>query len=146
MAIDTAMETVHLLFGAVWVGAVVFVTVGVLPQARDGNLTADAFEGILGRLRWLTRIGAVLLLVTGSHLAATRYTADRLFSTGDGHLVLTMVALWLALAATVEIGSSRITDGLNSRKLREPARNGTRWFQVATLIGIALLVVSALLS
>ncbi len=144
--IDLTVTTLHLLFGAVWVGSVVFVTIAVFPSARDGNLDPDAFGWLLDRVVWFSRISAVVLLLTGGHLAGTRYTAESLTGTASGHLVLTMLALWVGLIATVEIGASKVRRGLDERKLREPAHVGTTWFRVASVLGVLVLVDAALLS
>lgn len=146
MVVETASNVLHVLFAAAWVGAVLFVALAVLPLARDGDLDPDALGSIVDSLRTLSRTSALVLLLTGGHLAGTRYTADSLVATGRGHLVLTMVALWLVLAAVVEVGAGRIEDGLDERKLREPARRGLRWFRVASVVGVLLLVDGALLT
>ena len=144
--INTTMMALHLLFGAIWVGGVLFVTVAVFPPARAGDLDSDPFRSMIDRLSWLSRASAVILFVTGGHLAGTRYTVETLTGTGRGHLVLTMLALWFVLIATVEIGSSKVRSGLDERKLREPAHTGTRWFQIASIVGVLVLLVAALLN
>lgn len=144
-AIDTAAQVVHVLVGAVWVGAIVFVVTGILPTARDGNLNAAPLSAIAGRLRTISRLSAVLILATGGHLAGTYYTSETLTSTGDGHLVLTMAGLWLAVTGLVEVGTGRLLDGTSQKKVREPARNATRLLQLAALGGVGILVVAGLL-
>ncbi len=144
--VETAIRTTHLLIGAVWVGAVAFVTVGVLPLAREGELNAAPLERIVGRLRTLSRVSAVVLLLTGGHMAATIYTVDTLTGTGRGHLVLGMVALWLVLTALVEVGGARMTDGFQEKKVRAPAREHRRWFQAASLVGVVLFVDAGLIA
>ena len=56
-----------------------------------------------------------------------------------------MVALWLGLAAAVEIGSARAQRGIDERKIREPARNARPFYLGASLLAVGLLVVSGLL-
>jgi uncharacterized membrane protein len=144
-AIDTAMTVVHLLVGATWVGAVVFVASVVLPAARDGTLNAQPVESMLGSLTTWSRTAAVLLLVTGSHLLFTTYSVDALLGSARGHLVVTMVVLWLALTGLVEVGRSKLVAGLQERRVRAPARDGLPWFRAAAGVGVALLVVAGLL-
>lgn len=141
----TASQVVHVLTGALWVGAIVFVVTGVLPVARDGDLNAEPLAAISGSLQRISRIAAVLILATGGHLAGTRYTTESLTGTGNGHLVLTMAGLWLVVTGLVEVGTGRLLDGTGEMKVREPARNATRILQAAALGGTGILVVAGLL-
>lgn len=138
--VDAAVRTTHLLFAALWVGSVLFVTLAVLPAARDGHLNADPLERLVDRLRTISRASAALLFVTGGHMAAQGYTGESLLSTTNGNLVLAMLALWFVLAALVEVGSARLTDGLQMKKVRAPAREQLGLFRAATAVGVLLLV------
>lgn len=144
MVIDTAVYTVHTAFAALWAGAVLFVVLAVLPLARDGELSPEAFGSVVSKLQWVTRISALLLFVTGGHLAGTLYTAETLTGTPSGYLVLTMLTLWLGLAALVEIGSAKANRGV-AEKIREPARNARPFYRLAALFAVGLLVVAGLL-
>jgi uncharacterized membrane protein len=144
--VDTAAIVVHLLVGAVWVGAIAFVVAAVLPLARDGELNAAPLERIAGSLRRTSRVAAVLILATGGHLAGTRYTVESLTGTGNGHLVVTMTGLWLVVTGLVEVGTGRLLDGTAERKVREPARRASRFLRVAALGGALILVVGGLLA
>ncbi|ADD04920.1 uncharacterized protein Nmag_1341 [Natrialba magadii ATCC 43099] len=136
-------QTLHLIFAAIWAGSVFYVAFVVLPLARDGAFNSTApLEVISSKLTTISRVSALVLLLTGSHLAAERYTSERLFGSIDGQLVLAMVALWLVLAALVEIGSKRLESGLNGKKLREPAANALGLYRFAAVVAIALLVVA----
>ncbi|SDR34857.1 copper resistance protein CopD [Natronobacterium texcoconense] len=136
-------QTLHLVFAAIWAGSVVYVAFVVLPLARDGAFNTTApLETISSKLTTISRVSALVLLLTGAHLAEARYTADSLFGTINGQLVLVMVALWLALAALVEIGSKRFEAGLNGKKLREPAADALGLYRIAAVVAIALLVVA----
>ncbi len=146
MAVDTAMNALHLLFAALWVGSVLFVTVGILPFARRGEFNAAPLESVVSRLRTVSRASVLVLLLTGGHLAGTGYTAETLFGSTRGHLVLAMVALWFVLAALVEVGSARLARGLAERKVREPAARARPFFLAASLVGVLLFVDAALLS
>ncbi|WP_436910680.1 transporter [Halosimplex marinum] len=145
-ALDTAMYVLHLVFGGVWTGSVVFVTLGVLPTAQDGTANAEPLRPVVERLRWVSRTSALVLLASGGHMAGTLYTVERLTGQSSGHLVLTMVALWLGLAALVEVGSSKLADGFDRRKVRQPAREARPFFLTASAVSAALLVVGGLLA
>lgn len=144
--VDAVMNGVHLGFAGLWVGSVVFVTVAILPLAREGAFDAAPLETVTGRLQWISRLSVLLLLVSGGHLAGTRYTADSLFGTAQGYLVLAMLALWFVLAALVEVGSKRLSRGFAERKVRAPAREARPYFLAASAVGVLLFVVAALLS
>jgi uncharacterized membrane protein len=144
-AIETVVAVGHLLVGALWTGSVVFVAGAVLPAAREGDLNAAPLESLVGSLTAWSRGASVLMLLTGGHLAATRYEAAALTGTQRGWLVLAMVALWLALTALVEIGAGRMDDGLERRKVREPTREALPWFRAAAAVGLLLLIDAGIL-
>ncbi|WP_254841339.1 transporter [Natronomonas marina] len=145
MVVDTAMYTIHTAFAALWSGSVLFVVAAVLPLAMDGDISPEAFGSVVSKLQWVTRISALLMLVTGGHLAGTGYTVESLTGSSRGYLVLAMVALWLGLAATVEIGSAKARRGVDERKIREPARKARPFYLAAALLAVGLLVVAGLL-
>ena len=145
MVVDTAMYTIHAGFSARWVGAVLCVAAVVLPLAMDGDLSPDAFGSIVSTLRWATRISALLLFLSGGHLAGTQYTVGSLTGTTSGYLVLTMLALWFGLAALVEVGSGKAMRGADNDKIRQPARDARPFYLLASVAAIGLLVVSGLL-
>lgn len=140
------MYVLHLVFGGVWTGSVVFVTLGILPTARDGTANAEPLRPVVEKLRWVSRASALVLLASGGHMAGTLYTVESLTGSGRGHLVLAMVALWLGLAALVEIGSSKLADGFDQRKVRQPARDARPFFLAASVVAAGLLVVGGLLA
>ncbi|MFC7204182.1 transporter [Haloferax namakaokahaiae] len=143
--IDTVMATVHLLVGGLWTGSVLFFAVAVLPTARAGNIRAAAFEAIISRLTMGSRIAALLMFVTGGHLAGTRYTVGSLTGSGRGHLVLTMLALWFVLTALVEIANGRAKDGLEQKKVRTPAEKAAPFYLGAAVVAVFLLIDAGLL-
>ncbi|QPV63025.1 CopD family protein [Halosimplex litoreum] len=145
-AIDTAMYVLHLVFGGVWTGSVVFVTFAILPLAQDGTANAEPLRSVVERLRWVSRASALVLLASGGHMAGTLYTVESLTGSPRGHLVLTMVALWLGLAALVEIGSSKLADGFDQKKVRQPARDARPFLLAASVVAAGLLVVGGLLA
>ncbi|WP_324662374.1 transporter [Haloarcula sediminis] len=138
--VDAAIYATHLVFAGLWSGTVLFTSYAVVPTAMGGDMQASALEAITGKLRTVSRASSVLLLLTGGHLAATRYTGESLFATGRGHLVLAMVALWFALAALVEIGASKLADGTAQQKVRQPAAEARPLLLAASVVAVLLLV------
>ncbi|SEO22413.1 Copper resistance protein D [Halogranum amylolyticum] len=143
--IDAAMASAHLLFAGLWTGSVLFTSYAVLPTAASGDIDVAPLETIVGKLTTVSRASALFLLLSGGHLAGTRYTAESLFGSPRGHLVLAMVVLWFVLAALVEIGASKLRDGLDERKVRTPARDARRLFTAAAVVALLLLVDAGLL-
>lgn len=143
--IDSVMASAHLLFAGLWTGSVLFTAYAVLPTALAGEVNAEPLGAIVGKLKTVSRASALLLLLSGGHLAGTRYTAESLFGTPRGYLVLAMVALWFILAALVEIGSSKLTAGLDQNKVRTPAHDAKPFFTAAAVVALLLLVDAGLL-
>lgn len=144
--LNAAMNAIHLGFAGFWVGSVVFMTVAVLPLARNGTFDAAPLETVTARLQWISRISALALFVSGGHLAGTRYTADSLLGSAQGYLVLAMLTLWFVLALLVERGSKKLASGFAERKVRQPAGEARPYFLVASLVGVLLFVDAGLLS
>jgi uncharacterized membrane protein len=146
--VDFAVYAVHLLFGGVWTGSVVFVTVAVLPTARDGLANAEPLAPVVGKLRNISRVSAVVMLLTGGHMAgaAAGYTVESLTGTTRGYLVLAMVALWFVLIGLVEVGGGKLADGFEEMKVREPAREARPLFLAATVVSLLLLLDAGLLA
>jgi uncharacterized membrane protein len=138
--VDTVLATIHLLIGALWVGSVVFFAGVVLPTARAGGMDAAPLESMVTSLTRWSRAAALVMLVTGGHLAATGYTFGTLASTTSGNLVVAMVVLWLALTGLVEIGGSRLRDGVERKKVREPAATALGFYRGAAVVGLLLFV------
>ena len=93
--VDLLTQVLHMLFAGLWTGSVLFVALAGVP------------EGGIDRLQQITRASAVVLLVTGGHMAGTAYTAGSLTGTTSGWLVLVMLGLWLVLAGLVEVAAKR---------------------------------------
>jgi uncharacterized membrane protein len=144
--VETGVAVIHLLVAGVWTGSVVFATYAIIPPAVRGEFDAALLSSIAESLRTVSRASVLLLLLTGGHLAAARYTVDSLTGTTNGWLVLIMMLLWAILAALVEIGSGRVLDGTERRKVREPARNARRPLQAAAVVSLLLLVDGGLLA
>ncbi|GAB7010301.1 transporter [Halorubrum trueperi] len=145
-ALNPVMWSVHVGFAVLWTGSVLFVALAVLPSALRGQIDGDALAGIVGRLRWITRIGAVAFVVSGGHMAGTLYTFESLTGSGRGHLVLSMLALWFLITGLVEVASAKLRSGLDAGKLREPARDAKPFFYGAAGLSVVLLIVAGLLA
>lgn len=139
-AVDAAIFGTHLLFAGLWSGSVLFSTYAVLPTAMNGDARPGPLSAMTGKLTTISRASALLLLITGGHLAATRYTAESLTGSGRGHLVLTMVALWFMMAGLVEVGTSKLSDGFDNKKVREPARDARPFLLGASVVAVLLLL------
>jgi len=138
--VEAAVFGVHMLFAGLWSGTVLFVTLAVLPTAMDGDVNVAPLKFVTSRLKQISRASALLLLLTGGHLAGTFYTGSSLLNTTRGNLVLVMVALWFLLAAFTEIAASKLSDGLAQQKIREPARNARPFLLAASLVSVLLLL------
>lgn len=142
---DTVSMAIHVLVGGVWVGAVAFVAGVVLPVAREGRMNAGPLGALAGTFRTATRASAVLILLTGLHLAVAGYDAASLTGSDPGHYVLTMAGLWLVATGLAEAGTGKLVDGTDDDKVREPAREATRLLQGAAVAGgLVLLTAGAL--
>jgi hypothetical protein len=143
--VDTAIYTAHLLFAALWTGGVVLFVLGVLPSGVSGDIRPEPLAAVTGRLTTLSRASALVLFLTGGHMAGTRYTVESLTGSSRGYLVLAMLALWFVLAALVEVGGSRMRDGLAAQKVRTPAREARPFYRAGGVVAVALLVIAGLL-
>jgi hypothetical protein len=57
-----------------------------------------------------------------------------------------MLVLWLAMTGLVEVAGSKLRDGLEADKLREPARNARPFLRGAAVLAVLLLVDAGLLA
>ena len=147
MAIADAVAVVsHLLFAGLWTGSVVFVALAVLPLGSRGDIDAGPLESLAGTLTTVSRVSAVVLFVSGGHMAASEYTVESLTGSTPGYLVLAMLGLWAVLAGLVEVAAARLTDGASQKKVREPAKAARRPLQGAALVSLLLLLVAGLLA
>ena len=107
--IRTAAYAAHVLSGAFWTGAVLFAVYAVLPRAREGALSREAFVDAAHRLLMVTRWTGVALPVTGAYLIWLLYRPlDLLTATPRGWAVLAMLSLWGAMNGLVEAGVLRM--------------------------------------
>lgn len=141
-----AVTALHLLVGGLWAGGVVFVVWRILPLVAAGDVDVDAARRIGDGTKWLTRGSAVVMLLTGGHLAAAKYTSATLTGTGRGHLVVGMTVLWLLMAGFVEGGLARYDDALDDGKIRTAGRASRPLLRAAALAGVALLLLGGWLT
>ncbi|MCD2202660.1 hypothetical protein [Halobacterium sp. KA-6] len=109
--IETVVYALHLLFAGLWTGSVLFAT-ATLPGIA-GSLPASARDSFVGTLRNVSRASAAVLFLSGGYmLTLAGYTESGVLTgTGQGHLVLTMLVLWFALAGLTEVAAGKIEDG-----------------------------------
>ena len=143
--IHAVMWSLHVGFAILWTGSVRFVSLAVVPPAIRGDVGAKLLSTVVGRLRWITRIGALVFVATGGHMAGQLYTVDTLTGTGAGHLVLTMIALWLIITGLVEVASSKAVAGLDG-DIAGAAADAKPFFYAAAGLSIALIVTAGLLA
>lgn len=142
----TAAYVFHTLFAGLWVGAVVLTAWKVIPLAKDGDVSPELLGGVTSGVSTLTRVGAVVFVATGGHMAATVYGTEGLFMPPRGHVVLTMLALWVVMTGLVEVGGSKIRSALEQGKVRTAARDADAFLKVAAVVGLVLLVLGGYLS
>ncbi|MFW5937858.1 MAG: hypothetical protein ACOCSN_02850 [Halanaeroarchaeum sp.] len=106
--VESAATVAHVVFAGLWTGAVVFTALfaGGLVNTASSSLT----DLVVDRLRIVSRSSAVVTLLSGGYMAAG-YSHTYFTSSTSGWLISAMVALWLVLIVTVEIGASRVLDG-----------------------------------
>lgn len=145
--IDVTAYVLHSVFAGLWTGSVLFVTLSVLPLAKDGTLNAAPLSSLASALTRFSRVSAFVLLVTGAYMGVARsYTVDTLTGTVGGYLVVSMLVLWFLLAGMVEVGLSRLTEGADRDKVREPARRARPFLAAGSLLAVLLLVTAGALA
>jgi putative copper export protein len=144
--VDAAAYSIHLLFAGLWTGTVLFVAWGLLPLGLRGDIRPAPLSFAVSRLTTVSRASALVLFLSGGHMAGTGYTVESLFGTQRGYLVLAMVVLWFVLAALVEVGSARMRRGLDAEKVRTPAHDGKPFLYAASVVALLLLLDAGLLA
>lgn len=142
----TVAYVLHVVFGTVLAGAVLYFTYGVTPLAHAGELSPGSLAALTGKLTTVTRVSAALVFVTGGHQAGVLYTLGTLTGTGRGHLVLAMLGLWFAMVALVEVGASKLREGTARDKVRSPAREARPFLRLAAAAAVIVLVDAGLLA
>lgn len=106
--LDSIAVVFHVVFAALWTGGVVFTA---LLAGGLVERSSDALAGlVVDRVRLISRSSAVVTLLSGGYMA-TGYSHTYFTSSTHGWLLSAMVALWLVLIVTVEIGASQVLDG-----------------------------------
>lgn len=146
MVVGLAAQFLHLTAAAVWIGGVFFVTFAVLPAARDGRLEYKPATMFLDRFSKVSLVSALVLFVSGGHMAGTRYSFESLTSTTDGHLVLSMVVLWALLLGMLQVGQMKIRKEAERGVLVEPVRSALLWYRLAAVVAFLLLADAVLLT
>ncbi|ESP88071.1 CopD family protein [Candidatus Halobonum tyrrellensis] len=141
----TLAYVLHTLFAGLWVGAVAFTAWKVVPAAKAGDATPESLAAVAGGLSTLTRVAALLFLATGGYMAATVYGSEGLFAPPRGHLVLTMLGLWIVMTGLVEVATSRIDDATAENKVRTGAREAGTLLTAAAGVGVVLLCIGGYL-
>ncbi|GAA0297439.1 transporter [Halarchaeum salinum] len=138
----SAAFVIHFVFAALWTGSVCYFAYAVLPLGRDGDLSASALESTTGKLTTISRVSAIVQLLTGGFMASPMgvATTTAYWSSTSGYLVAAMVVLWLALATLTEMGASTIRDGIAVDKVRSPARDASTRLRAASVVALLLLV------
>ena len=101
---------------------------------------------ITSGLRWLTRIGAVVFVVTGGHMAGTGYGDGRLFSDPMGHAVLGMLALWLVVTGLLEMSLGKVQTELGNGHIQTAGRENETLVRVAAVLSVVLLLLGGYLA
>ncbi|MFC7323758.1 copper resistance protein CopD [Halorubrum rutilum] len=108
MLLTTAF-VLHVVSGALWTGATLYVAYATLPRAADGTLGRAAFVDAAHRLLMVTRWTGVVLPVTGAYMIWRLYTPlDLLAASARGWAVLAMLSLWGVMNGLVELGVLRM--------------------------------------
>lgn len=105
----TLSFVLHVLSGALWTGATLYVVYATLPRAVDGTLSRAAFVDAAHRLLMITRWTGVVLPITGAYMIWALYTPlDLLTASARGWAVLAMLALWGIMNGVIELGVLRM--------------------------------------
>ncbi|GAB7093674.1 hypothetical protein JCM30237_08260 [Halolamina litorea] len=144
--IDTTFSMLHVLFAGLWTGATIFYAWRIHPLLVDGNIGAAPTMSITTGLQWLTRIGALVFVATGGHMAGTRYGDGRLFSDPMGHAVLGMLALWLVVTALMEVSMGRIQSELDTGRIQTAGRENETLVRAAAAFSVVLLFLGGYLA
>jgi hypothetical protein len=105
----TTAFVLHVVSGALWTGATLYVLYATLPRATDGTLGREAFVDAAHRLLMITRWTGVVLPVTGAYMVWRLYAPlELLATTRRGWAVLAMLSLWGLMNGLVELGVLRM--------------------------------------
>lgn len=134
--IDTIARTAHVFAGGLLAGSVVFFTWSVLRGVTSGSLGTVAVGSLADHLTTISRLCAVLLVLSGGYMATMApFGADPAY---DG-LLGVMILLWLVVTALVEVGASKLDDGATFADVRS-------YYVLAAVAGIVLLIDAGLVA
>ena len=136
----------HVLFAGLWAGTTVFYAWRIHPLLVDGDIGVAPATSITTGLRWLTRIGAVVFVATGGHMAGSSYGDGRLFSDPMGHAVLGMLVLWLVVTGLLEASIGRIQSELGEGRIQTAGRENETLIRVAATFSVVLLLLGGYLA
>ncbi|MEF8799707.1 MAG: transporter [Halolamina sp.] len=142
----TVLNSIHLLFAGLWTGATVFFAWRVRPLVADGDLAVEPTMLLSSGLRWLTRISAVVFVVTGGHMAATEYGDGALLSTTQGHIVVTMLVIWLVVTGLLEMALGTMETELGEGRVRTAGKEVRVPFLAASVLLSVVLLLGGYLS
>lgn len=142
----TVLNAIHLLFAGLWAGATVFFAWRVRPLVADSDISVEPTMALSAGLRWLTRISAVVFVVTGGHMAATRYGDGALLSTPRGHVVVTMLVLWLVVTGLLEMALGKMETELGEGRVRTAGKEARIPLLAASVLLSVLLLLGGYLS
>ena len=101
----TAAFVFHVVSGALWTGATLYVVYATLPRATDGTLGREAFVDATHRLLMITRWTGIVLPATGAYMIWVLYRPMTLLTaTPRGWFVLAMLSLWGVMNGVIELG------------------------------------------
>lgn len=144
--LTTIAYVLHTVFAGVWVGAVVFATWKVVPLAKQSDLEPPVLESVASGLSAFSRTSALVLPATGLWMAWTGYDQlAGLLVPPRGHVVLTMIVLWLVMTGMTEAGAARIRDAAGEGKVRTAGKESARFLKIASTLGILTLVLGGYL-
>lgn len=145
--LTTVAYVFHTVFAGAWVGAVVFATWKVVPLARESDVEPPLLESVASGLSTFSRTSAVVLPATGLWMAWTQYgELSGLLVPPRGHVVLTMIVLWLVMTGMTEAGAARIRDAASQGKVRTAGKESARFLKVASGLGIVTLMLGGYLA
>lgn len=144
--VDTAFSMLHVLFAGLWAGTTIFYAWRIHPLLSEGDIGVTSAMSITTGLRWLTRIGAVVFVVTGGHMAAMGYGDGRLFSDPMGHAVLAMLTLWLVVTGLLEMSIGTIQSELGEGRIQTAGRETESFVRAAAAFSVVLLLLGGYLA
>lgn len=137
------LRILHIVFGAVWAGAAVFVAAALEPALRAGGPgLAGPAMGRLGRVVSHALVGSAAITIIAGVALALRLRQDSLdawFDTGWGvAMLIGFIVSLLALGTSVMCGAAArtMTGGEGGVESGARFRLTARWTAVLTVVGL----------